>query len=266
MLLVHGLSGETAWLTPYVKALMAEHPDMSFVAIELPEVGHSINKPDGERFSRQTIRKVTDTIDALSQQAGRPIFLSGISLGGLISTRATARRKKQVAGLALVSPAFSPSRHLMAKGMKDLTGKSLLKAPAASGIEAESSQNLTAEQRAIRVAKERADREKELDKASNLKVLLNMQLAQYWDAFRLNPPLPGFLKRLLGLKRIPVISFATQRDEVVSFDAVRRFMRRIRSSHTFTTYNQSAHNLSLDPQLPDMARRIGEWLNVYRSL
>jgi alpha-beta hydrolase superfamily lysophospholipase len=106
-LLVHGLSGTTAWLEEM--AQLYANAGVKVLGIELSEIGLHESGIGDFTDRHVLIQKVSDTIATLHSLTGKPIWMMGLSLGGLLAAHAAAKQPQGLAGLGLIVPAFKAS-------------------------------------------------------------------------------------------------------------------------------------------------------------
>jgi alpha-beta hydrolase superfamily lysophospholipase len=107
LLLVHGLSGTTQWLEDLAQQF--SQSGIKVIGIELPEIGlHESGL--GDFTDRQVlIQRVSEMVSSLHSLTGQPIWMLGLSLGGLLAAHAAARKPEGLSGLCLIAPAFKAS-------------------------------------------------------------------------------------------------------------------------------------------------------------
>jgi pimeloyl-ACP methyl ester carboxylesterase len=104
LILLQGLSRESAHWGPFVPALAAANPDATVVTLDLPGTGSRLNEV-APLTMRETVDRVRE--EAASRvPAGAPRWLFGLSLGGIVAMDWSAAYPKELAGLVV---AASPS-------------------------------------------------------------------------------------------------------------------------------------------------------------
>lgn len=107
LLLVHGLSGTTVWLEDLAQQF--SQSGLKVLGIEMPEIGLHESGMGDFTDRNALIQRVCDTITSLHQLTGQPIWMLGLSLGGLLAAHAAARKPEGLSGLCLIAPAFKAS-------------------------------------------------------------------------------------------------------------------------------------------------------------
>jgi alpha-beta hydrolase superfamily lysophospholipase len=107
-LLVPGLGGKSEWGTRMISWLINQQPlmygmDTRCLGDDPANKGHL---PD----RKELVREIAETVDYLHEKHGGKVILTGVSLGGLISTHYLADNPEKVSGAILVAPAFRPAK------------------------------------------------------------------------------------------------------------------------------------------------------------
>jgi pimeloyl-ACP methyl ester carboxylesterase len=98
-ILLRGLSREAGHFGPFVPALAGAMPDAAVVALDLPGAGSRLRDrwPDTIADAMEMVRG-----KALSRvKTGAPMFLMGVSLGGMVVLEWAARHPSEVSGLVV---------------------------------------------------------------------------------------------------------------------------------------------------------------------
>ena len=108
VLMVHGLGGCGLGKTPLVLPMMEQgiYP----IAIEQSEIGENTTMRGHIDTGDVLLQRVQSTVQWLRKAyPSKPLFLLGLSLGGLLSTIVASKLQSEVSGLVLLSPAFGAS-------------------------------------------------------------------------------------------------------------------------------------------------------------
>lgn len=240
MLVLHGLSSRSSWMTPYVKQLMHRRPDILYLGVDMPEIGGLL--PEGRHHSRlthQTIASVADILASLDRHltSGR-LYVTGFSMGAPIAIHALSRleTKEHLAGLILLAPAFAFSRHLA------LNYVGIIKRmPFVAYTDQDEWQ--------------RAGLEAELAIKDRL-----VRRFENWNLFTRVIPMMGTAPLILQkeLKDLPIRAFASHSDYVVS---TQRILKSL-PPDTLTLYPHKPHDLIRDGIIQDIATRITNWIET----
>ena len=246
MILLHGLGAHSGWYAQLGAALGA-HGIASY-AFDLPGHGYT----QGARGDIDRIERITLILDdtlrlATREQRATPVFLGGLSLGGILTLREAVRRgaASPFVGYVAMSPPIidtyiPPLDKLAMFARLPFAPQSRARCPLGYGVriaESDIAQNAAA-----------ADR----------LALRDVTLRTYWNI------LSALVPMVRGTGRIcaPVLMMVGGRDHVGSPAAMRWLARRIGRYATLREYAEWGHDLKLEPIAGQLAQDMAEWMTA----
>lgn len=191
---------------------------------------------------------ITDTLEmaelAGRQNPGRPIFLIGLSMGGHIALRAGVRARDRIAGVVALSPGFklkrSPALPLVLRiGLLSLLKPSALIAPLGEGVVTTRNQ--------LHLDRAQADEHWVTSFTARFHVQTVLSIKKAWREMR----------RLT----VPTLFLQAGEDHLVCPTESHRFFERIAcADKEFRLLDGLCHNLVAEPEMPDLARSIADWM------
>lgn len=269
VLLIHGLSSRSRWMSPLAENLMRNQPGALMYGLDLPYVGEH---PYGEghiRSRKEMVREVKEAIEYLAEKHEGRVYVIGTSLGGLLASHVAADPPRALAGVGLISPAFTSHpdlkkdilrgifesltsrnpglmRQKMAKRGK--THKDHLQAQMEEYLD---KNPLSPLQREVRNAKEyQQDKVVTLSKLSYPKISRLMFDLKYFKAKRI---------------KLPVCAFVTESDHMIDPRGTLKVLDKIPAENkSVRVFELAEHDLVVDPKLPVVAGQLNRWLTSLR--
>jgi alpha-beta hydrolase superfamily lysophospholipase len=182
---------------------------------------------------------------AREQNPGRPLFLLGLSMGGHLALRTAARAGKRLAGAVALSPGFKlRSAPPWSQVMKVVTYAFLFPTrylPMTAG-EIITTRNQT------HLARAQEDEHWVNTFTGRFYVQAVRSIKKAW--------------RELRHLKVPVLIMQAGEDYLICPEESRRFFERIgHPDKEFRLLNGLCHNLVAEPEMPDIAGAIGDWVS-----
>lgn len=240
LLSIHGLASHSGWIDGLAVRLAAN--DIVVQACDLRGHGRTGPIPGLIPGPSRLLGDLEIALDALAEAApGAPRFVLGTSLGACLAISLAVRRR-EIAGLILISPALSPSYLSRLEALSislDLLagGRRPVPTPRARGLMICGSQGV---------------RDRLRDDPLSLSAL---PARAHWSALRIIES----AKRDLGRVAAPILCLQGAKDPVVSAEYNRRRFEH-RSNTTFLWLEEAYHDLALEPEVGEIDLHIERWI------
>lgn len=230
---------------------------MASMGDELLHAGYSVYAHDHRGFGLSQAPRgdiptydhfIHDTLEmaelAHRQNPGRPVFLIGLSMGGHIALRSAVRAGSGFAGVVALSPGFklkrSPAWNLVLRvGLLSVLKPRTLIPPLGEGVVT------TRNQLHLDRAQEDEHWVTSFTARFHVQTVLSIRRA-WWE-----------LRKL----KVPTLFLQAGEDHLVCPAESRRFFERIACpDKEFRLMDGLCHNLVAEPEMPDLAKIISEWM------
>ncbi len=245
VLMIHGMGGQSRRYTDLAERLNAGK--IGGYAIELEGFGELAGEKKGHIDSMKKYHLAINTLKelVLSENPGKPIFILGESMGGLIATTQVLSYDSDYRGLISIAPAY-----------KDVLKISLLrrvKIFIASLVDKTKgitmpfvNEELTSDPDIL--AKLKADpKEHKIASASLLKDNLMESLN---------------IVANMGKMKIPVLMLLAGRDMLVDTPFAIKLFKKIKSDKKYILYPDSLHALTIERNREEVFKDIMRWINL----
>ncbi len=235
LVFLHGLGAHAGWFER-MGGLLAERGVASW-AFDYPGHGRS----EGPRGDIRDIRRVLETAESLVERAPRPVFLCGMSLGGLLALHAAIRGAPRADGYIALSPPLAdayipPLEKLAMLGALAVRPSAMFACPLAKGVAITADAATTQRMREDPLA------------------LTHVTARTYFQILTVLVPV---LLRARACTS-PVLMMLGARDRVVSPAAIRSYAPRVRAH--LVEYADLGHDLKLEPQADRVADDMVRWM------
>lgn len=255
VLFVHGLGGTTDWMSSMATKILSQQSDV--VGLELDEIGIHPSGVGDFADRQEIISEIAETVEWLSQKEGRPVFVIGLSLGGLLVSHAAAKQPKGLGGIAVISPAykaatatFKPYFYVQAlfrrigEKLHIVQPKKTLPIPFA-----EDQTTITRNPEKIKL----------MDNTPNRVLKLTPQACVQLIQLTLVDT-PKVMKKIT----CPVALYVAQDDKICDAPTMLETFGQFASkSKQLIVFPEGRHDLTLEAEMPAMANHVNQWIAMH---